>query len=59
MSAMYIPPEPLRSWLRREAIDGYDLCRLAEYPLFVVVSDALRRTFEGVRCTGYSFEALV
>ena len=47
-----------RAVLRREALDGYDLCRLAEYPLFVVVSERFRRAFESAGCTGYSYEAL-
>ena len=43
---------------RGAAVEGYDILRLAEYPLALVVSDAFKHVFEGARCTGYSFEAL-
>ncbi len=44
--------------LRREALEGHHFCRLAEYPLFLVVSDAFKHAFEAAGCTGYGFEAL-
>jgi hypothetical protein len=47
-----------RPVLRCAAVEGYDVLRLAEYPLALVVSDAFKRAFEDARCTGYSFEAL-
>ena len=47
-----------RPVLRGAAVEGYDILRLAEYPLALVVSDAFKHVFEGARCTGYSFEAL-
>ncbi len=44
--------------LRHAAVDGYDILRLAEYPLALVMSDRFKEQVERVRCTGYSFEAV-
>ena len=47
-----------RPVLRRAAVEGYDILRLAEYPVFVCVSAQFKRAFEGAGCTGYGFHAL-
>ena len=47
-----------RAVLRRAAVEGYDIVRPAEYPLFLAVSDRFKRAFEGARCTGYAFAPL-
>lgn len=45
--------------LRRDALAGLDILRLAEYRVFVAVSDRFRRAFEAANCTGYMFCALL
>ena len=41
-----------------DALEGHDIIRLAEYPVYVCVSDRIRQAFERARCTGHGFHAL-
>jgi hypothetical protein len=45
-----------RAVLKKKVVSGLHVVRLAEYPEFLVVSASFKEAFEGVGCTGYSFE---
>lgn len=44
--------------LRTEALAGYDIIHLKEYPLYLCVSERFRSTFETGEFTGYAFNEL-
>jgi hypothetical protein len=44
--------------LVRDALVDHDMLRLAEFPLYICVSERFRGVFESLKCTGYSFREL-
>jgi hypothetical protein len=47
-----------RAVVRRDALEGYDIVRLKEYPLYICVSQRFKDTFEAGGFTGYAFKEL-
>jgi hypothetical protein len=44
--------------LKRDALSGYDIIRLEEWPVYEAASERFKQAFEEARCTGYSFTKL-
>jgi hypothetical protein len=44
--------------LKREVVEGYDIIRLKEFPLFICVSQRFKETFDAGGFTGYRFYEL-